>query len=131
MQSQSTSCASAISQAAAAAAFAGDQSCLTPMVSAFHERAQYVFERLNQFRDVHCLAGEGAFYAFPHVEGVIARLGLKDDIALASYILEKAQVALVPGSAFMSPGFLRLSFATEKAVLAEALDRIEDLFSNA
>lgn len=126
LQSQNTSNPCSISQAAAAAALSGDQSCLTPMVKAFKERHDLVFKALSEMKDVRCLPGQGAFYAFPDMTNVIARLeGINDDVELANFLLEKAGVAVVPGTAFGLPGTIRLSYATSNEILTKALDRIK------
>lgn len=125
IQSQSTSNATSVAQVAAEAALSGDQACIVPMVRAFKERHDYVVDRLNRLRGVRCLASQGAFYAFPDFREAIAARGVADDVALAELILERAGVALVPGSAFGAPGYLRLSFATSMKTLEAALDRLE------
>lgn len=129
IQSQSTSNATSIAQVAAEAALSGDQACIVPMVRAFKERHDYVVDRLNRLRGVHCLASQGAFYAFPDFRSAIAASGAKDDVALAEQLLERAGVALVPGSAFGAPGYLRLSFATSMKTLEAALDRLEQFLN--
>ena len=123
-QSQSTSNPCSISQAAAVAAFTGDQSVLTPMVAAFRERHDYIVAALNDLDGFHCLPAQGAFYAFPNVEGAMRKLCIKDDIAFATYLLEEAKVATVPGSAFLMPGFIRLSYATSLDILQKAIAQI-------
>ncbi len=129
VQSQTTSCPASISQAAAETALSMNQDCIRPMVAAFHERHQRVTGRLNQLQGVRCAAAQGAFYAFPDMRAAMARLPrVASDVALADYILNEAEVALVPGSAFGAEGYLRLSFATGMDVLDEALDRLERLF---
>ncbi|NNF95723.1 MAG: pyridoxal phosphate-dependent aminotransferase, partial [Halobacteria archaeon] len=128
IQSQSTSNPASISQAAAQAALEGDQHCVTAMLQAFKARHDRVIEGLNAIEGVRCLPSHGTFYAFPNVQGMINRLeGINNDVELAEYILEHAGVALVPGSAFGSPGYMRLSFATSMANLDEALRRISQL----
>jgi aspartate aminotransferase len=130
IQSQSTSNPSSISQAAAEAALNGDQSCMAPMVEAFKKRNRFVTGALNAIPGVNCLLSEGAFYAFADMREAIARLNAKgvlsdpSDIALSEYLLEDAGVAVVPGSAFGSEGYIRLSFATAMANLENALSRI-------
>jgi aspartate aminotransferase len=125
VQSQSTSNPASISQAAAQAALEGDQSCIQPMVKAFRERHDYVVDALNNIPGIVCLPADGTFYCFPHVQAVIDQLdGINDDIQLAEYLLDKAGVALVPGSAFGAPGYVRLSFATSMEILQDALNRI-------
>ena len=66
----------------------------------------------------------GAFYVFPDVRKAIVRLGLKDDIALSELILEKGHIAVVPGTEFGAPGFIRLSYATNIDTLKQAVERI-------
>jgi aspartate aminotransferase len=128
IQSQSTSNPTSISQAAAQAALEGDQNCVTEMLKAFKTRHDRVIEGLNAIEGVRCLPSDGTFYAFPNVTGMIDRLeGINNDVELAEYILEHADVALVPGSAFGSPGYMRLSFATSMENLEEALRRISQL----
>jgi aspartate aminotransferase len=125
LQSQSTSNPCSISQAAAVAAIAGDQSCLVPMVKAFHERHDAVIAALSAMPGVRCRPGEGTFYAFPDFSEAIAAMdGVDDDLALAARFLDEAGVALVPGSAFGAPGHMRLSFATDMDTLSDALGRI-------
>lgn len=130
VQSQSTSNPTSISQVAAEAALNGDQSCLVPMLSAFKERHEYVYNRLNSIDGITCLPSDGTFYSFPDVRGFIEKIdGVDDDMALSEYLIEKAGVALVPGTAFGSPGYIRISFATSLDVLKDALDRIEQVIS--
>ncbi len=126
IQSQSTTNACSISQAAAVAALTGDQACVTAMRNAFAERQRTVVARLDAMPGVRCLSGDGTFYAFPDVRDVIAASSLTSDVELCAAILEHTGVALVPGSAFASPGHIRLSFAASLPTLQEALGRIED-----
>ncbi|MBD3670370.1 MAG: pyridoxal phosphate-dependent aminotransferase [Gammaproteobacteria bacterium] len=126
IQSQSTSNPTSISQVAAQAALEGDQSCIQVMLEAFKKRHDFVVERLNTIKGIKCLPSQGAFYCFPDFSDAIAALdGIEDDVQLAEYLLREAGVALVPGSAFGSPGFMRLSFATSLENLEQALERIE------
>jgi aspartate aminotransferase len=128
LQSQSTSNPCSISQAAAVEAIAGDQSCLVPMVKAFHERHDFVVKSLSEMAGVRCRPGEGTFYAFPDFSDAIARMdGIEDDLGFAARLLDEAGVALVPGSAFGAPGHMRLSFATDMSTLDDALGRIRGL----
>ncbi len=76
-----------------------------------------------------CRPGEGTFYALPRVQGVLERLGLADDAALAELLLNDADVACVPGAAFGAPGYLRISFACALETLEEALDRLNRVLS--
>jgi aspartate aminotransferase len=131
VQSQSTSNPTSIAQVAAEAALTGDQACMQPMLAAFRERHDHVVARLNRIRGVRCLPAQGAFYAFPDFRAAMQAGGFADDVALAEHILTRAGVALVPGSAFGAPGHLRLSYATSRAQLDAALDRLETLFGRA
>jgi len=128
IQSQSTSNPSSISQAAAEAALNGDQSCVAEMLKAFKQRHDKVVASLNKIEGVHCIEGDGTFYAFADFSGFMQRFsGLKNDVELAEMIIEKTGVALVPGSAFGNEGYLRLSFATSEANLDEAIKRLAAL----
>ena len=125
VQSQSTSNPTSISQVAAEAALNGDQGCIQEMLSAFKQRHDFVVEELNKIKGVNCLPSQGAFYSFPDMREAIAALdGISDDVELAEYLLNEAGVAMVPGSAFGQPGYMRLSFATSMENLSEALKRL-------
>ncbi len=129
IQSQSTSNASSISQAASVAALDGDQGVIAPMVKAFRERHDYVVGRLNAMRGVSCIAGDGTFYAYPDVSGAIATLdAVSTDTELAEYLIGEANVALVPGTAFGLAGHVRISYATSMDNLEKAMDRLEGVF---
>ncbi len=135
VQSQSTSNPTSISQHAAEAALNGDQGCIVPMLKAFRERHDFVVTELNKIPGVQCLMAGGAFYAFPDARDAIARLHQRGtikeatDIALSEYLLEHGGVAVVPGSAFGSDGYIRLSFATSMDNLKAALERIAKALS--
>ena len=135
VQSQSTSNPTSISQVAAEAALNGDQGCLAPMLKAFRERHIYIVDALNKIPGVTCLPSGGAFYAFPDVRPVIKAMekngfiAAATDVALSEYLLEQAGVAVVPGSAFGSEGYIRLSFATSMENLQNAIGRIDKAFS--
>ncbi|WP_404396952.1 pyridoxal phosphate-dependent aminotransferase [Idiomarina loihiensis] len=126
MQSQSTSNPTSISQYAAAAALNGDQSCIDTMVSAFKERHDYLVDALNSIDGVNCVPGDGTFYAFAQVDELMAKAKVSSDVELCEKLLTEANVALVPGSAFGTDGYCRLSFATSMDVLKEAVKRIKD-----
>jgi len=126
VQSQSTSNPAAVSQAAAQQALDGDQSCIQPMLTAFKERHAFVVQALNRMPGVRCTESDGTFYSFPDFSAAIASLeGVNDDVELADFFLQKAGVALVPGSAFGAPGYLRLSFAASMEVLETAIRRLK------
>ena len=123
VQSQSTSNPASVSQAASVEALNGPQACVADMVKAFRERHDWLVAALNEIPGVNCLQGDGTFYAFPDFNEAIQSAGFKNDIELADALLE-AGVALVPGSAFGTPGCMRLSFAVGLDTLKEAISRI-------
>ena len=126
-QSQSTSNPTSIAQYAAQAALEGDQSFLKEMCDVFKQRHDYVYETLNAMDGVEVLPSDGTFYSFPSFQAIIDRMdGVENDVQLAQLLLEKADVALVPGSAFGLSGYLRLSYATDMDSLKKALTRIKE-----
>ncbi|OAI16206.1 aspartate aminotransferase [Methylomonas koyamae] len=126
IQSQSTSNPTSISQVAAEEALNGDQGCIDTMMVEFKKRHDFVVNELNSIDGIECLPTDGTFYVFPNVEKLLARLdGINDDLEFAEYLIEKAGVALVPGSAFGGPGHIRISIATSMANLENALARIK------
>ncbi|VAW82513.1 Aspartate aminotransferase [hydrothermal vent metagenome] len=128
IQSQSTSNPASISQVAAEKALSGQQDCIATMLKEFHLRHDYLAERLNSIDHIDCLKGDGTFYCFPKIQGLIDKTpGIDNDVQFAEYLLEKAGVAVVPGSAFGLEGYMRLSFATSMENLVNAMDRIEKL----
>jgi aspartate aminotransferase len=125
IQSQSTSNPTSIAQAAAQTALTGDQTVVRRMCQAFKERHEFVVQGLNRIPGVRCLPSQGTFYAFPNVEEVLAATGDEgNDLKLAERLIRDARIALVPGSAFGAPGYLRLSFATSMENLDTALARM-------
>lgn len=129
VQSQSTSNACSISQAAAQAALDGDQGPVAEMTAAYKARHGYVVAALNGIEGFECRPGEGTFYVFPRIAGVLEQQGLKTDVELVELLLNEANVAGVPGSAFGAPEHLRLSFACSLERLEEAVNRIKRLLS--
>lgn len=127
IQSQSTSNPTSISQVAAEAALNGDQTFIQNMCTAFKERHDYVVAAMNQIPGVDCLGTDGTFYVLPDMSKVIERLdGIEDDLGLSEYLIEKAGVAVVPGSAFGADGHIRLSIATSMANLEKAVSRMQE-----
>lgn len=124
IQSQSTSNPTSISQVAAECALRGDQRFIHDMVVAFKGRHDRVVAALNQIEGVDCLRTDGTFYVLPDVSAVLHRMKLQDDLALSEHLIEKAGVAVVPGSAFGAPGHIRLSIATSMENLDQALERL-------
>lgn len=129
VQSQSTSNACSVSQEAAVAALDGDQGPVKDMTAAYRNRHDYVVTALNEIPGFECRPGEGTFYAFPRVTGAMDSLGMASDTALVEHLLNEADVAMVPGSAFGAPGYIRLSFACSMETLEEAMRRIKRAIS--
>ena len=131
IQGQSTSNPCSISQAAAEAALSDTQDCVSRMCKAFHQRHDWLVPALNALPGIQCTAGEGAFYVFADCSAAIETLGLTDDAAFCEHLLEKVGVALVPGSAFGTPGHVRLSFACGIDMLEQAVQRIAEALAPA
>ena len=129
IQSQSTSNPCSISQAASAAALNGEQAAVAEMTAAYRERHEYIVDALNNVPGFECRKSEGAFYAFPRVVGALERQGLAGDAELVSYLLSEADVAMVPGSAFGAPGYVRISFACSLDELRAAVSRLHKVLS--
>ncbi len=131
IQSQATSNPCSVSQAASVAALNGPQDCLVPMIKAFKRRHDWLIAALNDIPGFSCIPGEGAFYAFPNVEQVIAKIdGVNTDVEFSTWLLENAEVAVVPGTPFGAPGHVRLSFATSMDNLQRAMKRIKSSLQN-
>ena len=136
LQSQSTSNPASISQWAAVEALNGDQSVIDEMVVAFTRRRELILNSLNEIPGFNCINPNGAFYAFPGIQGVFELPGWKnlsdkyDDehnsSKLSSYLLKEANVAVVPGIAFGTDKHLRLSFATSDKNIIEGVKRIKE-----
>ncbi len=125
IQSQSTSNPTSISQVAAAAALSGDQSAVKTMAHAFKQRHDRVYHLLQEIDGIDVKPADGTFYIFPSVQRIIDRKpSLKNDLDFADALLNETGVALVPGSAFGTEGYIRISFATSMEILEDALARI-------
>ena len=132
VQGQSTSGACSISQAAATAALEGSQDCVADMRTAYKSRYEYLLDALNAIEGIECEDCDGAFYALPSFKSIIERMDdIRDDVELASWLLEHAGVAMVPGTAFGAPGHLRLSFATSMENLHSCVKRIKNALETA
>jgi aspartate aminotransferase len=129
VQSQSTSNACSISQAAAVAALDGDQSCVGEMAAAYKERHDFLIPALNELEGIDCRPGEGTFYAFPRIVGALEGRKLANDVELVEFLLDQANLACVPGSAFGAPGYIRLSFACSMQTLETAVERMKRALS--
>jgi aspartate aminotransferase len=130
-QSHATSNVNNVAQRAALAAVSGDLEAVARMRAAFERRGKVMHQMLNEIDGVTCLEPQGAFYCFPRVEPVLGRqLGgrtVDNTLDLADVVLSEARVAVVPGEAFGSPGYLRLSFALGDEDLVEGVRRVQDL----
>ena len=130
LQGQSTTNPTSNAQWAALAALEGPQDCLREFRAAFERRRARIVEGLQKIEGVSCRVPDGAFYAFANVGGLLGKRAgdvvLEDDLAVAAYLLEEARCAVVPGSAFGAPGFLRISYACSEAQIDEGLRRIGD-----
>lgn len=120
-QSQSTSNPCSIAQAATVAALNGDQSCTAHMTEAYKERHDYIVGELEKMPGIKCLHSDGTFYSFPSVEKV-----MKDDMEFSEYLLNEAEIAVVPGSAFGTPGYIRISYATSMQDIKKAMERMKE-----
>ena len=135
LQSHSTSNVANVPQVAALAALSGPLDAVVEMRKAFDRRRIVMHRMLNEIDGIDCPEPEGAFYAFPSVEGVLGRdVGgrtVETALDLADVVLEEAKVAFVPGEAFGAPGYARFSFALGDDDLAEGIGRIGDLLGRA
>ncbi len=133
LQSHETSNVANVSQRAALAAVTGDLSAVAMMREAFDRRRITMHRMLNEIDGVECLLPEGAFYAFPSVEGLYGRelrgRTCRSSAELAELAIEEAKVAVVPGEAFGSPGYFRLSYALGDDDLVEGVSRLAGLFA--
>ena len=133
LQSHATSNVSNVAQRAAIAAVSGDLTAVEEMKVAFDRRRKTIVQMLNEIDGVVCPTPHGAFYAYPSVKGLLGREHdgqlIETSTALAEYILDRAEVAVVPGEAFGSPGYLRLSYALGDDDLVEGVTRLQKLFA--
>ena len=126
IQSQSTSNPTSISQAAAVEALNGTQDFISERSNSFKERRNFVVESLNNIKGISCLSPEGAFYVFPNCKKLLnKKTKLKTDKDFVEKLLEKAEVAVVQGSAFGLDGYFRISYATSMENLKKAMQRIK------
>jgi aspartate aminotransferase len=128
LQSHSTSNPSSVAQMAAIEALTGNQGSVHNMCAAFHQRRDYVVERLNAIPGIQCTLPEGSFYVFPNVSELFGTsyegTPITDTHKLAELLLTKAHVALVPGNAFGADNYVRISYAASMDKLAQGMDRI-------
>ena len=125
VQGQSTSNPSSISQVAAIAALNGPHDAVNMMVGEYKKRHDYLCDALNKINGFNTSPGTGAFYLFPDVSSVIESKGFADDIEFSSFLIDQANVAVIPGSAFGAEGCIRISYATSMELLKESIARIK------
>ncbi|MFJ6214329.1 pyridoxal phosphate-dependent aminotransferase [Streptomyces sp. NPDC092296] len=135
LQSHATSNVSNVAQAAALAAVSGDLSAVDAMRTAFDRRRRTIVRMLNEIDGVACPEPEGAFYAYPSVKALLGKeirgKRPQSSVELAALILDEAEVAVVPGEAFGTPGYLRLSYALGDDDLVEGVSRLQKLLGEA
>jgi aspartate/methionine/tyrosine aminotransferase len=135
LQSHETSNVANVSQRAALAAVSGDLTAAEEMRRAFDRRRLTIHSMLNEIEGVSCILPEGAFYAFPSVEGLYGRdiRGRRSasSTELAELAIDEAKVAVVPGEAFGAPGYFRMSYALGDDDLVEGVSRLAKLFNDA
>ncbi|MFV0384969.1 aspartate transaminase [Paracoccus sp. (in: a-proteobacteria)] len=129
LQSQSSSCPSSVSQAAAAAALTGDQSGVATAVAIYRDRCQRVWSRLNAIDGLSCVKPDGAFYLYPGCAGLIGKVTpdgkvIENDLDFVIYLLESVGVAAIHGAAYGAEPHFRISTATSAEVLEDACNRI-------
>ncbi len=133
IQGQATTNPAAPAQYAAIAALRGTHEPIEAMRKAFEERRGIIVSGLNAIEGIDCRTPEGAFYAFASVQGLIGKMAgaqtLANDLDVASYLLEEAKCAVVPGTAFGAPGFVRISYAASNDMIREGLRRIGEAVS--
>lgn len=134
IQSQSTSNPSSISQIAALEALSGTQSYIKPNAENFRKKRDLVLGLINKIEGLDCYKPEGAFYLFPKCSDLFGKKTprggyINSDSDLATYLLESAHVAVVPGIAFGLGGYFRISYATSEQILTEACERIAKAIS--
>lgn len=135
LQSHATSNVANISQIAALAAVSGSLDAVEEMKVAFDRRRLLIVDMLSAIPGIECPMPEGAFYAYPSVKGALGKQirgqQPSSSAELAAVILDEAEVAVVPGEAFGTPGYLRLSYATSDDNITEGISRIAALLSEA
>ena len=130
LQSQNTSNPNSIAQKASVEALNGDQSIVGEMVREFQKRRNIIVERLNAIPGIFCMVPQGAFYVFPSIAGLLGRKHggkvLASSADVAAWLLDEANVAVIPGGEFGHDDHIRLSYATSMAQIEKGLDRIRD-----
>lgn len=133
IQSQSTSNPTSIAQKAAVAALNGPQDFILTMRAEFDKRRKFLVNALNEIDGISCKTPTGAFYAFPNVSGIFGKsadsVKINGSLDLATYLLEKANVALVHGEAFGDDNYIRISYATSMQNIQKGAERIKEAVS--
>jgi aspartate aminotransferase len=124
LQSHSTSNPTSISQKAAVEALRGPQESVKAMLAEYHNRRDFVVQRLRSIPGVQCAEPRGAFYAYPNLSVVLGKNGIDNTLVLAERLLQESHVAVVPGEAFGTDKHVRISYATSMTELERGLDRI-------
>jgi aspartate aminotransferase len=128
IQSQSTSNPTSISQKAAVEAINGDQMAVESMVEEFTKRRNYIVDALNDIPGISCMKPQGSFYVFPKISSLYGRSyngkKISGSAGFAEYLLDPANVAVVPGIAFGDDGYMRLSYATSMKNIEKGIERI-------
>ncbi len=134
IQSQNTSNPTSISQKAAVEALKGKQSAVGEMVKAFCARRDYIVDALNKIDGIRCMNPVGAFYVFPDISSLYGKKykgkSITGSASFAEYLLDAANVAVVPGIAFGNDENIRLSYATSIENIREGVKRIGDAVKN-
>jgi len=135
LQSHATSNVANVSQAAAVAALTGDLSSAATMREAFDRRRMTIVSMLREIPGIACPEPQGAFYVYPSVKGLLGRTiagrVAESSAELAELILDEAEVAVVPGEAFGTPGYVRMSYALGDDDLVEGVSRLQRLLGSA
>ena len=130
IQSQSTSNPTSISQKAAVEAIKGPQDTVDKMVTEFDKRRKIIVDGLNAIKGIRCLLPPGSFYVFPNISRFLKKRFngkiINTSADFADFLLEEAEVAVVPGEAFGGEGHIRMAYATSMENIKEGLKRIEE-----
>ena len=129
IQSQATSCANSISQAAGVEALLGDQSMVSIMIKKFKERRDLIVFLLNEINGVNCDLPGGAFYAFPNFDNYLGKSfkgkKIENSFDFSNLFLDIAKVVTVPGDGFGAPGHIRFSYPVSKKLISDGIDRVK------
>ncbi|HEY4684367.1 MAG TPA: pyridoxal phosphate-dependent aminotransferase [Candidatus Acidoferrales bacterium] len=129
IQSHCTSNPTSIAQRAAAEALLGPQESVVKMLAEYSRRRRRILQGLRLIQGVKCVTPQGAFYVYPNVKAFLKHDGIGDTLTVARALLEQEHIAVVPGEAFGTPGYLRLSYATSMERIEEGLRRLERFFA--